>query len=256
MRARRFFRDRMETLLDQIRDRDRNTYHFRIARGCKGHCTYCGIRFAIGPLKSRPLEECLRDYRELLAQGRRNFHILAEDVGAYGLDLGCTFADLLDGMSEADRGLEVRWNITELNAVWAVKYRAALARVIAEGKLTTLQIAQESGSPQILRRIKKYSLVDHIEAAITEFKHANSMLRLSGLFIVGFPSETEEDFQQTLDFIRRNYQDGVNLAPYSDREGTAASQFTEKIDGATIRNRLERAMKILDRDRITWSVSS
>lgn len=256
MRVRRFVRDRVVALLDRARGRDRNTYHFRIARGCKGHCTYCGIRFAIGPLRSRPLEECLRDYRELLAMGRRNFHILAEDVGAYGLDIGCTFADLLDRMSELDRGLDVRWQITEVNAVWAVKYRAALARAIRTGKLTALQIAQESGSPRILRRIKKYSLVEHIEAAITEFKQANSMVRLSGLFIVGFPSETEEEFQQTLEFIRRNYQDGVNLAPYSDREGTAASQFTEKIDGATIRTRLERAMEILDSDRITWSVSS
>jgi tRNA A37 methylthiotransferase MiaB len=256
MRVARYLRDKTDAAIETARHVDRNTYHFRISRGCKGHCTYCGIKFAIGPLKSRPLEECLRDYQMLLEKGCRHFHILAEDVGAFGLDIGSSFGDLLERMSDLDRGYPVRWNITELNIVWAVKYRETLARMIGDGKLTTLQIAQESGSPRILRKIKKYSLTENIDAAIASFRKANPLLRLSGLFIVGFPSETEEDFQLTLDCIRRNYHDGVNLAPYSDREGTAASLFPEKIDGKVIRDRIERAMAFLDREKITWTVSS
>jgi tRNA A37 methylthiotransferase MiaB len=190
-RVLRFVSDRAFSARQKLLGEDTNTYHFRVSRGCKGHCTYCGIKFAIGPLKSRPLGECLRDYRELLEKGRRLFHILAEDVGAYGLDIQSTFADLLEQMSELDHGYPVRWNITELNSVWTVKYRSTLAKVIRSGKLRTLQIAQESGSERILRRIKKYSLTDHIDAAIAEFRKANPMVRISGLFIVGFPSETE-----------------------------------------------------------------
>lgn len=256
LRVARYLRDRTDTALRKARREVPDTYHFRISRGCKGHCTYCGIKFAIGPLKSRPLEECLRDYRALLEKGCRQFHLLAEDVGAYGLEIGTTFAELLEKMSELDRAYPVRWSITELNSVWTVKYRDTLAAMVRSGKLTALQIAQESGSERILRKIKKYSLVENIESALTQLRDANPFLRLSGLFIVGFPSETEDDFEQTLSFIERNYPDGVNLAPYSDRAGTAASEFPEKVDGKIIRARLERAMKTLDAARIPWTVSS
>lgn len=97
---------------------------------------------------------------------------------------------------------------------------------------------------------------ENIDAAAADFRRASPLLRLSGLFIVGFPSETEEDFQQTLACIARNYHDGVNIAPYSDRAGAAASLFPEKIDGQVIRDRIERAMTFLDREKITWTVSS
>ena len=100
----------------------------RIGHGCIDKCTYCSILKAVGNLKSKPVDLCCNEYSDLLRRGYSNFLIFADNVGAYGLDIGSSLIDLLERMSSLDGGRRVSWEIPGLHPKWLIKYRDGLLK--------------------------------------------------------------------------------------------------------------------------------
>ncbi len=222
----------------------------RISQGCLGNCAYCSIRKAIGILKSKPLEECLEEYKKLLKKGYKIFVILGDDVGAYGLDMNTSFPDLLKALSKIDQDLSIKWFIKEISPRWIVKYSSELFNFIKNGKISYMLCGIQSGSDRILKLMNRDPISKETKKILKKFKKADPSLKLSAQIIVGFPSETEKDFFQTLHLIKDIRFDEVFIYPYSDQKGTLSVQLQDKIPTKIKQRRIKQVLNFLKKEKI------
>ncbi|MBN1793397.1 MAG: radical SAM protein [Candidatus Omnitrophica bacterium] len=232
------------------KNRDVSRGLVRISTGCLGNCTYCSFRKAIGPLTSKPIEVCLDEYQRCLARGYRKIDFVGSDVGAYGLDRASSLPELLRAFAGVENGRRPTWVLWDFNPVWAIKYKDTLLEFIRQGRIGTIWCSVESGSSRILGLMKRYADVERIILTLNEFKQADPKLSLHTDIIVGFPTETDDDFDASLDMIRRAGFTFVSLFAYHDAESAAASRLDGKISEAVIRRRLHKAISFHKRHRI------
>ena len=219
--------------------------YLRISGGCFNKCSYCAIPNAIGQLKSKNLDLCLNEYQELLAQGHKTIIITADNVGSYGIDIQSNFVELLEAMAQIDQGKNVNWIISELHPQWLLRYKEGLLKLVRNGKITELLCPIQSASERVLKLMKREHNIKAIEEVFIELKEANPHFKLNTDIIIGFPSETKEEFTQSIEFVKRVRFDQVQLFKYTDRPGTSASQLTDKISNKDQLVRLRLAIKIL-----------
>ncbi|MFC2091412.1 radical SAM protein [Elusimicrobiota bacterium] len=230
--------------------RNRRGAYLRIGSGCSMKCSYCAIRNAVGELKSKPLDICLQEYAGLIKTGYDNIVIVADNVGAYGLDIGVSFADLMNEMSKIDTAAETRWIISELHPVWVRKYRNELYEKIADGKIIEILCPVQSGSDRILGLMNRDVTKEEIIEILSSFRNVNRELKLITDIILGFPTATEEDFSATIDLIKKVRFDLVNFFTYAEREGTLISGISHKVSRDIMTRRLKTAVRTLRKDKI------
>ncbi len=218
-------------------------YIIRIASGCWQNCAYCGIKKAVGDFKSKPLNICLNEFNNGLEKGYSNFFLTAEDTGCYGLDINSSFPDLLNKIIKIDG--EYRINIYALNPKWVVKYIDELEDIVKKGKIKAICIPVQSGDTRILKHMNRYSDVEKIKSAFIRLKKANSDLSLATHCIVGFPSETDQEFKETLDFIKATDLDLGIIMLMSIKGDTEAESIEPKLSRKEIFKRLSSAQKYL-----------
>jgi tRNA A37 methylthiotransferase MiaB len=217
----------------------------RVSYGCLGHCAYCGIRHAVGRLISKSPEMILAEYKKMLHHHKRHFVFVGDDVGAYGLDRGSSFPELCAMLSVVDEGLDARWHIEHLHPVWVIKYRSELTQMIRGGRIASILCPIQSGSRRILKMMNRYGDVDNLVDILLDFKKHNSQFVISTHIIVGFPSETDDDFMATLSVLRKIRFYLTRIHVYTDREGTDAFYLADKIRDDVIRKRVYRAKRLL-----------
>lgn len=233
------------TSLDRLRRTLQKNYFIRISNGCLGKCTYCGIKKAIGSLKSKPLQECLEEFKKGISRGYRNFTILGDDTGSYGLDIGETFPRLLNKFIETKGNYKIY--IFELHPRWVIKYFDQLLLIVKSGKIHEIMCPIQSGSDKILQLMQRFHTAQEIREALLNFKKAFPKLRLITHILVGFPGETEEDFEKTLKFVEEIDFDYVAVYPYFERPGTPAVILPNKVSQKIINERMKKARKFLAR---------
>ncbi len=219
--------------------------YINIGSGCRNKCAYCGIRNAIGPLKSKLLEDCLKEYKELIDQGYRNFRIIADDLGAYGLDINTSFAELLNKFSEVDKGTGSRWIFEDLNPKWLLKYKDDLYKYVKKKKIIEILCPLQSGNNRILKLMNREYDINEVIDLLIKFKSANPLITLISHAIVGFPSETEEEFLDTLKMLERLDCEELTILGYHDSEGILSHKIEPKIEQAVIEERLNRVRELL-----------
>jgi len=211
----------------------------RIANGCLGSCSYCVIPLSTGKLKSKPINYCLQEYTEILNRGYRRILIASEDVGAYGLDIGSSFFELLTKFLETDNKFgNIEWKIQTLNPKWAVKYKNILIELVKREKIITLECDIQSGNSRILKLMNRYYHIERICDTLTSLKESNPKLHIKSHFIVGFPSETESEFYDSLDVMKQLKLNTIQVFPYSDMEGAESYKLPKKISNEIINKRL------------------
>ena len=183
----------------------------------------------------------------MLGRGHRQFILLADDVGAYGLDIKSSFAKLLDELSEVDKRLKVKWIIKELHPRWAVKYEKTITKYVKQKKISGLLCAIQSGSDRILKRMNRYHKINQIIKIIAKYHKINPEMELATQVIIGFPTETEKEFKKTLKAIKKIGFNSVFLYPYSNIKNTTASKMEGKIEKEEIIRRLNIAQDFLDK---------
>jgi MiaB/RimO family radical SAM methylthiotransferase len=218
--------------------------YLRICDGCVEQCAYCSIYKAVGQLRSKSIQACTEEYRDILRKGYLKITILADNVGAYGLDINSSFAELLHHLS-AISNKKVHWYIQELHPRWAIRYKTELLKITEEKKVCELLCAIQSGSNRILKLMNRHHSIEEIKTVLEELKKANPKLQLYTQIIIGFPTETEEDLNATLNVIKEISFDHVSLYPYYDGYDTIASTLEGKIDTATINRRKKYAENYL-----------
>ncbi len=200
-----------------------SSFQIRTSWGCHGTCSYCAIHKAVGNLQSKSIDQCVTEFKKGLAAGYCHFILTADNIGAYGIDIGTTLPALLDALTS----IEGKYDIMILNAHprWAVKYCDDLERILSRNKITGLDIPFQSGSKRILKLMNRYSDIQQIKKVCVRLKQASPRLILGTDCIIGFPSETVEDLMMTLDFIKEvGFHVGTAIK-YSCKSGTPAESI-------------------------------
>lgn len=211
-----------------------------IMQGCDNYCTYCIVPYTRGRQKSRSADAVLGECRDLLTNGARELTLLGQNVNSFGKDgqgTGTSFCELLYRVS-ALPGLERLRFVTPHPKDLAPEVIRAFAEL--PNLCPRLHLPLQSGSDRVLKRMgRKYDIAKYL-GLVEALRTARPDIILSTDIIVGFPGETEEDFQDTLRVMREaDFATSFSFC-YSDRPGTAAAKFTDKIDENTKAERLSR----------------
>lgn len=221
----------------------------KISEGCTANCAYCSIRFATGSLKSKPAGLVLDEFRLLLQKGFKKIKISGEDSGAYGVDIGSSFGELLELLYDASQGFDCVLEVAELNPVWAVRHKKVIKKLLGRKFISSVVCPVQSGSSKLLKAMRRSSDVESTIGAFNEFREANPDFYFATHLILGFPGETEYDLNQTIDFIRRTKLNEYGVFIYSDRDGADSAKFKNKVNAATLKQRkifLANAIKEID----------
>lgn len=220
-----------------------SNYYILISRGCNHHCAYCIVGKGIGPLKSKPIQDCVEEFKRGLDQGYTSFVLEADDIGPYGIDIGSTLPDLLKQLT----ALEGHYTIELRNThpYWILKYQSALEDIIATKKITTFFVSIQSGSDQILDRMKRHYKAADVTNVIQKFKTRYPELKIGVDILVGFPTETREDFEKTLAMVDLNLFDYGDIIPFSCHKATDAYHLEPKVPEEETRQRIQETFRFL-----------
>ncbi|MCK5292171.1 MAG: tRNA (N(6)-L-threonylcarbamoyladenosine(37)-C(2))-methylthiotransferase [Thermoplasmata archaeon] len=201
-----------------------------IGQGCTERCSYCVTRLARGALKSRPEEDITASVSRRLAEGFKEIRLTAQDTAAYGRDNDSSLPDLLNRITSLDGEFRIRIgmaNITNLKPVLAETIRAFDSDKVYK----FLHLPVQSGDDDLLRSMRRrYSVKDFIDIC-EDFRSKFPNPSISTDIITGFPGETQEQFQASLDLMKEVRPDSINVTRFSAREGTEAFNMDKKVPG-------------------------
>jgi MiaB-like tRNA modifying enzyme len=200
-----------------------------ISEGCKGGCTYCLVKKARGKLISRSVEDVIDAVEKMVKSGAAEVQLAAQDTAAYGNDIDTSLAELLDNVTEIPGNFKVR--IGMMNPDTALSIQKKLIHSLKSPKIYRfLHMPVQSGSDEILKSMgRRYCASDFLEI-VKDFRSVHPDLTLATDVIAGFPGETAEDAQKTLEMIALLQPDKVNVTKFSRRPGTAAAKLYDMPD--------------------------
>ncbi len=213
-----------------------------ITQGCNNFCTYCIVPFRRGREHSRPAAEITNEVRILVERGAKEIILVGQNVDSYGRDLPGTpdLADLLSGLNEIEGVLRLRFltNHPKDMSQKLIMSIAALPKVCAH-----INLPVQAGDDRILELMKRGYTVEHYRNLIKEIRRGIPGVSLSTDVIVGFPSEMEKQFENTVELLRDIRYDAVHVACYSPRAGTyAARNLADDIPG----HEKDRRLKVIE----------
>ena len=215
----------------------------KVEDGCTNFCTYCIIPYARGPVRSLPLSEAVDQAKELEAQGYREIVLTGIEISSWGRDLkeGQTLIDLVEALCHAVPGLRVRLGSLEPRTITQDFCQRAVA---LPNLCPPFHLSMQSGCDETLKRMnRKYDTARYLQSVQWLNQYFDRPAITTDL-IVGFPQETEEEFAQTLDFIRRCTFSSMHIFPYSRRSGTPAATMAGQIPHAVQEQRAQAAQAV------------
>jgi len=216
----------------------------KVEDGCLGSCSYCSIPKARGTLRSRPSGEIKKELESLVKNGVRRIGLWGDDVGAYGLDDDSDVCSLLEELNEVEGDFDLM--LYNFNPNWYSLYQTRLKKIISRGRIKAIHLPVQSGSDSVLRRMSRPYKATEIKKQILELRGKFSNLRLSTNIIVGFPGETEEEFNETMKFISEaRFNEIVHLLSYSSQTDTSAASMPNQIPEKIKKNRADTLSKKL-----------
>jgi len=224
--------------------------YLKISEGCNHHCSFCIIPSLRGDLVSRPIGEVMDEATRLVDAGVKELLVISQDTSAYGIDakyrtdiwngrpLKTKFAELAAALGELDA-----W--TRLHYVYPYPHVDEVIPLMAEGKiLPYLDIPFQHASPRILRAMKRPAASEKVLHRIKEWREICPDITLRSTFIVGFPGETDEDFEHLLDFLEEAQLDRVGCFQYSPVEGAEANLLPDHVDEDVKQERYDHFMRL------------
>ena len=214
-----------------------------IMNGCNKFCTYCIVPHVRGREISRPVESIVKDVRELGEKGFKEITLLGQNVNSYGLDFkdGTDFGTLVDAL-DGIPGLERIRYMTSHPQDMTKGMVDALGR--SSNIVTQLHLPVQSGSDNILKRMNRHYSVEQYKDLLQYCREKIDGVTITTDIIVGFPGETEEEFQQTLQLLKDVRYDMAFTFIYSKRSGTPAAEFEEQVPEEVKRVRLQALMDV------------
>lgn len=221
--------------------------YLKISEGCDRKCAYCAIPIITGKHKSRPVEEILDEVRLLVAEGVREFNVIAQELTYYGIDLygERRIAQLVDAIAR-EKG--VKW--VRLHYAYPNQFPMELLDVMQRHKNVCkyLDIALQHISDNMLDRMHRHTTKEETMDVIRRLREAVPGICLRTTLMVGFPGETEEDFQELVDFVKWARFERMGAFAYSEEEGTYSAQhYKDDVPEDVKQQRLDKLMRVQQR---------
>lgn len=231
----------------------RHYAYLKISEGCNHRCTFCIIPSFRGDLVSRPVGDVLSEARRLAENGVQELLVISQDTSAYGVDTKYKL-DFWDGKPVKTRMKELCEELAKLGIwvrlhyVYPYPHVDEIIPLMAEGKiLPYLDIPFQHASPRVLKNMRRPAHAEKVLHRIAKWREQCPDITLRSTFIVGFPGETEEDFQILLDFLEEAQLDRVGCFKYSPVEGASANDLPDPVDEDVKQERWERFMEVQQR---------
>ena len=222
--------------------------YVKLAEGCNQTCSFCAIPGFKGKLHSRSLESVVKEVKRLVAQGFYDFSFISQDSSSYLRDLG-----IKDGLIELIRAVEGIEGVKSARILYLYPSTTSMALIDAIAASSVFQnyfdMPIQHIHPRVLKAMKRGIGADKIVELLQAMRKVPNSFVRTGV-IVGFPTESDEEFEALCDFIEDFGFDRVNIFEYSDEEGTDAYDLTPKIDPGTIHERAERLGEIVKKTTI------
>ncbi|MGQ4655237.1 30S ribosomal protein S12 methylthiotransferase RimO [Aeromonas enteropelogenes] len=228
----------------------RHYAYLKISEGCNHRCTFCIIPSMRGDLVSRPIGEVLAEAKRLKEAGVKEILVISQDTSAYGVDVkhrtgfydGMPVKTSMVALCEELAKLDI-W--VRLHYVYPYPHVDDVIPLMRDGKvLPYLDIPLQHASPRILKLMKRPGTVERTLERIQKWREICPEITLRSTFIVGFPGETEEDFQMLLDFIDKAELDRVGCFKYSPVEGAKANELPDPVPEEVQEERFQRFMEL------------
>jgi len=243
----------------------RHYAYLKISEGCNHKCTFCIIPSMRGPLVSRPIGEVMSEAEGLVASGVRELLVIAQDTSAYGVDLKYRM-DFWGGRPLKTRMLELCQALgslgvwVRLHYVYPYPHVDQVIPLMAEGKLLPyLDVPLQHGSPRVLKAMRRPAASADTLERIRQWRSICPEITIRSTFIVGFPGESDEDFEQLLEFLEAARLDRVGCFQYSNVDGARANALDGQVDDELKAERWERFMRLqarISRERLQLKVGS
>ena len=238
------FKDKETSRLggERILTTDEHTAYLKIAEGCDNKCTYCAIPMIRGRLRSRPIEDIVKEAQDLEAMGVKELNLIAQDTSRYGLDLygEYSLAKLVRAITEAT---SIPW--IRLLYCYPDKITDELIEELANNPrlVKYMDIPIQHISDKMLRAMNRHGGKELIRDAVRRLREGVPGIVLRSTAMVGFPGETEEDFCELCEFIKEARFDRFGAFTYSAEEGTLAAEFDGQIDEQIKQDRYDVLMQ-------------
>ena len=216
-----------------------------IMYGCNNFCSYCIVPYVRGRERSRKPEDIINEIERLVSDGVVEIMLLGQNVNSYGktLDNPITFAELLK-------------KITAIDGLKRIRFMTSHPKDLSDELIETMHSSNkickqfhlplQSGSDRILKEMNRHYTKEEYLELVNKLRESVPDIGLSTDIIVGFPGETEEDFEDTLDVIKQSRFDSVFTFIYSKRTGTPAAEMPDQVNEEIIKNRFDRLLKVVN----------
>lgn len=218
--------------------------YLKISEGCDRHCAYCAIPIITGRHQSRPMDEILDEVRSLVSKGVKEFQVIAQELTYYGVDIDGKqhIAELIERMAEIEG---VAW--IRLHYAYPAHFPWDLLRVMREKQnvCSYLDIALQHISDRILSRMQRHVTKAETYDLITKMRKEVPGIHLRTTLMVGFPGETDEDFQELMEFTKWARFERMGAFAYSEEDGTySAEHYEDDVPAEVKQQRLDRLMRL------------
>ncbi|MGE4271950.1 MAG: tRNA (N(6)-L-threonylcarbamoyladenosine(37)-C(2))-methylthiotransferase MtaB [Desulfitobacterium sp.] len=229
--------------LPLIEEESRTRATLKIQEGCNKFCTYCIIPYARGPVRSRIPENAVAEAEKLVAAGYKEIVLTGIHTGSYGEDLGddWNLARLVKGIAKVEGLHRLR-----LSSIEPMEFTPELIEIIMSTPAVCphLHIPLQCGSDDVLTRMKRPYTVSEFKELIHRLNGLLPGIAVTTDVIVGFPGETEENFQESIETVRSCGFSGAHIFPYSMRKGTPAAKYPDQLPNKVKEQRVKALMKV------------
>lgn len=213
-----------------------------IANGCKSECTFCQTKLSKGDLNSYRIGDIVRQVGQEIKEGCKEVWLSSTDNGCYGFDIDSDLPTLVDSVSEIPNDFKIR--IGMMNPMYMPRIRDGLLKSFENDKVFKfLHVPVQSGSDKVLNDMKRGHTAKTFMNVVSRFRSKFPNFTISTDIIVGFPSESEADFAETIELLEKTRPDIVNLSKYSKRPGTEAATW-KQVDVSEVRRRSKQVFEL------------
>ena len=225
----------------------RHYAYIKISEGCDRHCAYCALPLITGKHQSRPLDEILDEVRELVKGGTKEFQVIAQELTYYGVDIDGKqhIAELIDKMADIEG---VEW--IRLHYAYPTHFPWELLDVVRERKNVCkyLDIALQHISDPVLNRMKRHVTKEETYELVNRMRREVPGIHLRTTLMVGFPGETEDDFNELVEFTKWARFERMGAFAYSEEEGTwSGDHYEDDVPEDVKQARLDKLMRVQQR---------
>jgi len=216
-----------------------------ICEGCLGNCAYCAVKFARGHVKSHSIEDISRIVTRCIHTGYREIRLTSQDAGVFGVDTGESLVDLIKALDQIEGRHRFRLGMFNPNLVLE-SIDSLVDAMSSEHYFQFYHVPLQSGSDAVLQAMGRRYTVAQWEAVVSAIRSKRPSATIATDIIVGYPGETDQDFEETMNTIERMKLPVVNISKYGDRPGTLASKSPRKVDTLVKKNRSRALSRLVD----------